>query len=145
MEEPASPELVYDPTITLKIRCGLSNTGHLKGSGVKILMCHISLAQGLLIYYFTVNRNANAQWCLPGSLSATFLHRAGCKSCYNVHAKLPFSAIYVVLNTGTEQSGYTERRPCRLRRHKTLLPGSHWGGPEVGPRISPHQQQVSNW
>lgn len=47
MEASAFLQLLHDPTITLKINGRLSHhTGHPEGSGVKILMCHISLAQG---------------------------------------------------------------------------------------------------
>jgi hypothetical protein len=89
MEAPASHQQLQDPTITLKISGRLSHhTGHPDGSGVKILMCHISLAQV---------RNAVVQWRLPGSVSAIFWHNPGCKSSCGttVHANVHFPAIYM--------------------------------------------------
>jgi hypothetical protein len=43
------------------------------GNGVEILMCYVPSVQGLLIFYFTANRNAIAECHLLGSKSAILL------------------------------------------------------------------------
>lgn len=75
-----------------------------QGNGVKILMCYKPLVQGLLIFYFTANRNAIAECHLIGSKSAILLPEPPLLIImwYNLHANSPLSTICVVLNTATE-------------------------------------------
>ena len=109
------------------------HTGHLEGNGVKILMCHISLAQG---------RNAVVQWQLPGSISAIFLHSPACKSC-GPRKFAFFCHLYVALDTATE--------PIRLQGTKSLPHEAPHAlvarcSPELSePRVSHHTQQVPIW